>query len=931
MNRSIFALHLRSHFLFTALGLTLFASGLLAQQPLNTELLQNGGFETGDTTGWTAAGGTIGVLLYGDPNTPDTGVAVAMGGASFIARCSTNSSSATLTQSFDLNGNAVDVDAGNLALKLAGFFGGNGSDNDRATLTARFLDASSALIDTLLIGDITRTNRNAETTLMRRSGDIVVPAGTRTLEVEMRYARFSGLGLDSLADNLSAELVLAAAAIPAAIALNLELLDNAGFETGAIINPALESAWTVRSGAWQSANYGDAELPTAAIATAMGGGAKLALCITDSSNPFMTQTFDLRGNAADIDAGNIFVDLEGYFGGFVGNADTAELNALFFDASAAAIPSADLRIGQITATNRNQETTVMRRSSEGQVPVGARSMVIELRYRRLSGLGVEAFADRLAVKLTNAPILAPLALDTQLINNPGFGAIELIDPAIESSWTVSNALFAAVAYGDVDLPSVDVSAAINGGSRLLRCSTDSSVARIGQSLDLRGNAVDVDNAALYVELAGHFGGSAADPDRASMRVIFFDDTDTEIVVPSTDIGAITRTNRNDETTVMRRSGNFAVPVGARRMLVEIELNRLAGLSLDALVDNVFAALRHGPLPVPGTTTFTEIVDRGDFEDEFIINPNEEVSWTVTNGGFISVPYGDPNQPSMTIGSTIGGGLRLVSDRLGGSVARMEHRYPVASDATSIDLGQAEFSAEAYLGGEGSQPDHAKLEVLYLDASGATLLTDTIGPVTNTDRGNVTDMLFREGCFTVPAGTREIVLKLVFTRLSGLSNEAHADNISARFDIVDNPGSNEDLRFLTSLGGPLNGGAANDIKFALPGDVLTMQIDSPGGTRNFQPLVLVGHLFTTGSPPLSPGGFPTVCVNPTTGFVFILLDGVTPQGVFGPPVVFPGGTIEQVLIPLGGAGLSVNLQAFALDGSAANGFFATTDCLELRLQ
>ncbi|NES91211.1 hypothetical protein, partial [Okeania sp. SIO2B9] len=66
-----------------------------------------------------------------------------------------------------------------------------------------------------------------------------------------------------------------------------------------------------------------------------------------------------------------------------------------------------------------------------------------------------------------------------------------------------------------------------------------------------------------------------------------------------------------------------------------------------------------------------------------------------------------------------------------------------------------------------------------DDGGTEISADTLGPVTAADRGNVTDLLFREGVFSVPAGTREVVPEVVLDRNSGLSNEAFADEIRGR--------------------------------------------------------------------------------------------------------------------------------------------------------
>ena len=63
-----------------------------------------------------------------------------------------------------------------------------------------------------------------------------------------------------------------------------------------------------------------------------------------------------------------------------------------------------------------------------------------------------------------------------------------------------------------------------------------------------------------------------------------------------------------------------------------------------------------------------------------------------------------------------------------------------------------------------------------------------------------------------------------------------------------PGTGEDLELLTGINAPVSGGPTQDVKPANFNDVLTILIRSPGGTYDWQPLVFIGHPFTTGSPP-----------------------------------------------------------------------------------
>jgi hypothetical protein len=911
-------------------GLT--AQPASAQQPIQTELLQNPGFETGDTSGWTIATSSAAAMAYDGAETPTGAIAAQFGGGSFLARADVGTALSVLTQSFDLNGNATAIDAGQLVLAMSGYFGGFANDPDLSELRARFLDAGAAEIGTLAIGAISSTNRNEETTFLRREGDAILPAGTRSLEIELRFVRQSGVSNRGFADELSVSLISLANFAPSALPLDTELLDRADFEASTLINPALASGWTSTSGIWGLPAYGDLEMPDPSVATAIGGGSQLAVLNSNIFSGSLEQTFDLRGNAADVDADLLSVSLEGYFGGFSTQNDRAMLSAIFLDALGAEMVGTELVIGDISDTERNAENTLMRRRGAREIPVGARTMIVRVTHTRGTGIENQAICDQLSARIVadGATIPAALALDTELIDNGSVAGDAIVNPNLASGWTVRTGRVAARLYGDLDLPSTDVSIELGGGARHFQSALNTSVVEMEQRFELGGNAADVDAGNLHLALSGHFGGIVDDADRTSFSATFYDATEMEISGAGIVIGDVSQTNRNNDATLLLRTGAVAVPVGARAMVLTLSFDRFSGVQNNGVADNLSATLRAGPPPPPGVATFSDLVRNGDFEDDRLTPATYEAGWIGTNGTFAQLPYGDPTLPSTARAAEIGGGSQLLAAAVSGAVLTLEHRFLVAADATSIDLGQAEFTASAYLGGRAGDNDEARIDLHYLDASGQEIALDSIGPVTAADRNFLSDVLFREGTFAVPTGTREIVLELVFQRLSGTANDALADLVTGRFDILDHPGSDEDLRLRTGLSGSFDDGPANDRKHAFPGEALVMLVDSPMGSRLFQPLVLVAQTFATGTNLLSPFGFPTVHVNPGVPGLVVILDGASSGGIFGPPVVFPGGTVEQALIPSGGAGISVMIQALALDSSAANGFFAATNGHEIIL-
>ena len=165
--------------------------------PLDKNLVINGGAETGNTNGWISSG--IDAV-------PATGLAAGFGAYAFTG--GTGPDSQTLTQTIDVSGNSVLIDAGaiestfnvNLQTRKAG------SLTDIAKASVFFLDAtglelgSFTLVDTInpLLMD---WNLFSDTRMLPRT--------TRTIKIVLTSSRTSGptsLSSDGFIDNVSLSL-----------------------------------------------------------------------------------------------------------------------------------------------------------------------------------------------------------------------------------------------------------------------------------------------------------------------------------------------------------------------------------------------------------------------------------------------------------------------------------------------------------------------------------------------------------------------------------------------------------------------------------------------------------------------------------------------------------------------------------------------------
>ncbi|MQA39248.1 PEP-CTERM sorting domain-containing protein [Rugamonas aquatica] len=102
---------------------------------------------------------------------------------------------------------------------------------------------------------------------------------------------------------------------------------------------------------------------------------------------------------------------------------------------------------------------------------------------------------------------------------------------------------------------------------------------------------------------------------------------------------------------------------------------------------------------------------------------------------------------------------------------------LSSLAATISTGAARYDLSAWLGGYDSQNDNAKLTATFYGAGGAALSSASVGPVSNSDRGNQTGLLLRDTQGYIPVGTLNVGITLDLTRNAGSYNDGYADNLS----------------------------------------------------------------------------------------------------------------------------------------------------------
>jgi hypothetical protein len=122
-----------------------------------------------------------------------------------------------------------------------------------------------------------------------------------------------------------------------------------------------------------------------------------------------TQDINVSGNAADINAGRVTVDLSAWLGGFVTDPDNAQLDLTFLDGGAMTLGS--ITIGPVSPADRGNATGLILRRKTIVLPAGTVTLRATLTMTRSSGAFNDGYADSLSVVL-RAPAVVTTTADS---------------------------------------------------------------------------------------------------------------------------------------------------------------------------------------------------------------------------------------------------------------------------------------------------------------------------------------------------------------------------------------------------------------------------------------------------------------------------------------------------------------------------------------
>jgi len=200
---------------------------------------------------------------------------------------------------------------------------------------------------------------------------------------------------------------LAAAALVSAVAAGAapdaakNLIVNGTAEQGAASANGYDvvveiPGWT-RKGGFTVVAYGAADFPGVQAASAIGGGSNFFAGGPGNAGSVVTQSIDVSSKRVLIDSGKGKAVLSGYLGGYGGQNDSLSAVAVFLGQSGARLGA--IKIGPVSATERQLATGLVKKTKSGGVPKKTRTIRVMLGAIRTAGNYNDGYADNLSLTI----------------------------------------------------------------------------------------------------------------------------------------------------------------------------------------------------------------------------------------------------------------------------------------------------------------------------------------------------------------------------------------------------------------------------------------------------------------------------------------------------------------------------------------------------
>ncbi|MEP4078026.1 cadherin-like beta sandwich domain-containing protein [Haloferula sp.] len=154
-------------------------------------------------------------------------------------------------------------------------------------------------------------------------------------------------------------------------------------------------------------------------------------------------------------------------------------------------------------------------------------------------------------------------------------------------------------------------------------------------------------------------------------------------------------------------------------------------------------------------------------------------WSTTGVATVST-YGVSSFPSATSPGPIDRGTNFFSGGPNGSQSSFTQKVGLSSIIGPVNTGTIGFALSGYLGGLTNQNDRCTITADFLASDDSVITSETLGPVTNTERGNLTGLIFRSVSGSVPTTAHAVIITQTFTRSNGARNDGYSDNLKLTF-------------------------------------------------------------------------------------------------------------------------------------------------------
>ena len=524
------------------------------------------------------------------------------------------------------------VNPGGQRFKLTGDIGGYETQDDYATVTATFENASGTTLGTAEIGPVNADLRAGLTSLYPQATYGSVPAGTTQVLVTIASTGVSaGYGIDGRADNLNLTIGSSAvgqayvapcpAADVVAPALDANLIANPGAQDYAAVTAlgapsgdtlTVPDCWTSYSPL--PAPDGTLESNTSSYSGASGGrdfygGVSPSTVAINGVTTVGTQLINV---SALIVSGHPY-EFSGELGGYSTQGDYATVTAAFENASGAFLGRAIL--GPATEADRGGTSELIAETAHGTVPSGTTQVLVTISATGVGGgANLDGQADNLnltigaataqsyAVPCPAADVVTP-ALNANLIANPGaedYTAATALGAPSGDTMTLADCW-----SSDSPLPAPDGTQESNAstypgvtGSRDFYGGANPSTVAINGVTTVGTQLIDVgalNPTGQYFKLSGALGGYSSQGDYATATATWEDVNGATLGAAV--LGPVTAAQRSSTSELLARTWYGTVPAGTERVLITISTTGVgAGANLDGQADNLSLTIGSGAAP-----------------------------------------------------------------------------------------------------------------------------------------------------------------------------------------------------------------------------------------------------------------------------------------------------------------------------------------------